>query len=729
MRGTYGYFPGKYIYPIHTALLIMNNLMSLFSASSPAKAARGIVTLVLIAFGFGLTSPNTASAAKWEPVDAADLSAKDSTSFPGTDVEILRSTHVLNERAESTSLGNMQFGHMLTIQNYVRAKVYTAKGVQDQGKLCIRYLEKSQVANTEARVVKPNGTAILLKKEDMIKNVLAKDKEGMTWNQITFVFPSLEAGDVVEYRWTELIEDEVWLNFFYCQDFVPTREYTLSIESMSRRGAVSWLNCANVTTSDKYGFTVTVRDQPAFEEEEIMPPMREFRGWIYIAKSFPMTSGDEEVVKLLNEEWGDQFHDASRPSATVKKKAEALVVGATTDDEKLRRLYEFCQGEIFNTTYRTSAELRVEIDKHKDDEAYAPAKILEKGRGRRDEINNLFAALARGLGYDAKLAHSASSAEILNIKMISGWAFLYRTSVAVKLGEEWHYYNPGEHFVPYGMLDWQDEKSPVLRCGAKKPDFGTTSSSTADKTQGQRKARLTLDAEGTLEGEIEETFTGHLAITRKNDHWGESIDIVNKSIQDKTTARLPNAEVSDIVWTNLTVSDMPLSVKYHVKVPGYAQQAGKRLVFAPAFFQAGAPALLAAAERKFPVFFSYPWLEHDDIEIVLPEGYTLDKPSAPTSIGALNSALGVEYHLQYSGKKRIFSYRRDFALGANGAYAFRRESYPELKTLFGKLHDSDSHSIVLKPKAAPPPASVSTGTVNTTPSTSDVPSPENAPQK
>jgi hypothetical protein len=141
------------------------------------------------------------------------------------------------------------------------------------------------------------------------------------------------------------------------------------------------------------------------------------------------------------------------------------------------------------------------------------------------------------------------------------------------------------------------------------------------------------------------------------------------------------------------------------------------------------PALFAPAERKFPVFFSYPWLEHDDIEIALPEGYTLDKPSAPTSIGALNSPLGVEYHLQYSGKKRIFSYRRDFALGANGAYAFRRESYPELKALFGKLRDSDAHSIVLKPKAAPSPAPTPTDTVNTTLPAADVAQPGTSAQK
>jgi hypothetical protein len=239
-----------------------------------------------------------------------------------------------------------------------------------------------------------------------------------------------------------------------------------------------------------------------------------------------------------------------------------------------------------------------------------------------------------------------------------------------------------------------------MLCNTKKTELSETPRSRADQSQALRKARLKLDDEGTLEGEVEEIFTGHLSEKRKADAWGDSVDVVNKAFRDEAAKRLPSAELTDIVWTNLDTCAMPLSVKYHVRVPGYAEQAGKRLVFAPSFFQTGKPVVFSAAERKYPIFFFYPWAEHDDIEIVLPTSYALEKPSAPTAVGELAGAFGAEYKLQYAAKTRTFAYRRDFALGANGACAFTQASYPALKALFQQLYKSDTHSIVLKPKAA-----------------------------
>lgn len=254
--------------------------------------------------------------------------------------------------------------------------------------------------------------------------------------------------------------------------------------------------------------------------------------------------------------------------------------------------------------------------------------------------------------------------------------------------------------MPFGIVSWRNEGAISMLCNPKKTELGQIPGSLANQSTVLRKARLMLDAEGTLEGEIEETYTGHLAEKRKWDARLDSTEQVSKEFREEKTKYLPNADVTDIVWTNLNSTAMPLTVKYHVRVPGYAELAGKRLVFAPSFFQAGKPVVFAATERKHPIFFYYPWAEHDDIEIVLPTGYTLEKPSAPTPVGELAGAFGADYKLQYSGKTRTFSYRRDFALGGNGVCAFAQKSYPALKALFEQLYKSDTHSIVLKPKAA-----------------------------
>ncbi len=666
-----------------------------------AHLRRCAVPVLLLAGLFA--GPTGARAAKWEPVPQTDLAATESAEFPGADVEFLLSRHLMRETApQQIGGGRMVVGeNSLLTENFIRAKVYTQKGVGDLGKYAIIFHTDRRVFDTSARVVKPDGTSHELKKSDIFESVRAKTRNEGEMKQITFVFPGLEPGDVVEYRWTEQLGETLWLETFYCQETFPVREYRFEVGAMRNRGTVGWMHCPKPETGENDGFVVTFRNLPAFEEEENMPPMRELRGWVYVATTFPHFPNDKAIWTELSRTWGDEFNMATRPATVLKKKAGELVVGAASDEEKLRRMYEFCQGEIFNTTYRTTTEWQAEIEKHKGEDAQSPAKTLEKGRGRADEINLLFGALARALGYEARLAYNANRSTLLNVAIPSGWAFIYdMRSVAVKVGGQWQYHNPGNYLLPFGLLAAGAEGATTMLCDTKKFEQGEIPTSRAEQNQHQRKGRFTLDDEGSLEGEVEETFLGHEATTFKADNWDKTQDEVTKNFRDALNKRLPNAEVSDITWTNLENRALPLVVKYRVRVPGYAEQMGQRLVFAPAFFEVGEPVVFAAAERKSPILFRYPWIEHDDIEIVLPDGYALDKPSAPQPVGDPAGPFGARYALKYNGKTRTFGYQRDFALGGDGTFNFRKESYPALKSLFEQLHKSDTHSILLKPKEA-----------------------------
>jgi Skp family chaperone for outer membrane proteins len=681
----------------------MNKLHKRHALVVPAarKAfCRGVAVFALCAVAAFL--PTSARAWSWEAVAKADLEAKDSTHFPGADAEILLSTHEIREKGDQQVAYTTLEGY-LKVTHFVRAKIYTVKGVQEQGKVFIRNNAGYRIDEARARVVKPDGQSIELKKDDIITSLEQKDKDGSTWKKMAFVFPGLEPGDVVELMCSEVSVAELWSTVYFVQQPVAVREFRFTVASMKRRGSINWLNCPNVTTSDKGDYTVIVRDVPVFDEEEYMPPEKEHRALVYMVKYFREYPTDKDVWKFLSQEYAAEFGDLSRPASAVKAKAQALVEGATTDDEKLKRLYEFCQKEIYNTTYWKNAELQTEIERHRDEEASSPAKVLSKGHGRKDEIDNLFAAFARALGYEVKLAQNPNRASVINIKIPAGWAFLTRRNIAVKVAGEWRYFAPGSYYVPYGFVSSRDERAPTLLCDDKM-DFGTIGFASADKSQAQRKARLALDAEGTLEGDVEETYTGQQAITRKEDNHGDETEKVNEAFRKEINKRIPSAEVTDIVWTNLSTNVMPLSVKYHVRIPSYAQQAGKRLIFSPCYFEFGKSPVLAPEKRKYPIFFPFPTSDHDDIEIKLPEGYVLDKPSAPSPVGAIASAFGAEYQLNYKPKVRTFFYRRDFVLGGDGACAFHQDSYPELRSLFAMLQKSDAHSIVLKPKAPVQPA-------------------------
>lgn len=644
-----------------------------------------------------------ARAAKWTPVSPADLALTASAAGPGADVEILLSEHQVDQTGTNIAVaGAPETGEegMIT-QDFVRAKIFTAKGVEDQGKLSIEYPSNTQIRRPEARVVKPDGTSIELTKADFYESVVAK-VAGEKWKKLTWAFPNLAAGDIVEYRWNTYSKGAYWYTWFYCQEKFPVREYRFTVGDLNYKSQILWMNCPSVEQSRKGGnFSVIVRNLPAFEEEENMPAQREFRGWIYMIRIVPGFSA-EDTWKHLTGYWGEEFNLATKPGSLFKAKAGELTAGASTDEEKLRRLYDFCQSEITNYTWWRSPETQVAREKNAKEERQSPKRILERRAGRWQEVNYLFAALARGAGFDVRQGRGVSKAEILKVKTAYGWAFLDRESVAVKLGDQWRYFDPGSFFTPFGMLNWRDEDTTMLRCDEDKNLlFDHVAASASERTQVQRKGRFTLDGEGTLEGEVEERYDGHLAAARKAASADQSAEDVDKDFREELTKRLPNAEVSEIVWSNLRTRELPLIVKYRVRAPGYAEQAGKRIVLSPSFFEAGKPVVFAPAERKFPIFFPYARAEHDDIEIVLPEGYTLDKPSAPVPVGDPTKAFGATYQLKYAPKTRTFGYQRDFALGANGAIGFQVASYPVLKRLFEELHNSDTHSIMLKPKTAP----------------------------
>ncbi len=660
------------------------------------NSGRGVVA----ALALGLLLAVPAHAARWKPVDPKDLAATDSTSMPGVDAEILLSTQELSERATLSAEGASA-----ETENFVRAKVYTHKGVEEQGKFTIEYPDTVAVNRPEARVVKPDGSSSELKNEDIFETVVVK-QGGDRWKRTSFAFPNLAPGDVVEYRWKSRRDGSFFVQVFFCQERVPVREYHFIVGKMTNPGTVAWLNTPTAKLN-KYSsnLEVVARDIPAFDEEEFMPAQREFRGWLSMVRTFPGLTGND-VWTTLSSSWGDDFEAATRGGG-VRAKAQELLAGAATDDEKLRRLYEFCQREITNYSWVNSPEIQEAREKsrerlRKSDSLEAPKTVLEKRAGWAKEINQLFAALARASGYKVREARNASRSEIMNVRGKDGWAFMDRHSVAVEVGGQWRYFRPGSYFLPYGMLDWRDEGVTVFRCdSAKDILFDQLPAAPADGNRTQRRGRFKLDAEGTLEGEVEIEFTGHPAIARKIETWEDALEDVNKEFREELAKRLPNADVSAITWTNLRTQEMPLKVTFQLRVPGYAEAVGKRLMFAPSVFETGAPVVFAPAERKYPILFPYARAEHDDIEIVLPEGFVMDKPAAPPPVTGGGDAIQVVHRMQYNGKTRTLGLKRDFVLGRTGIISFKVESYPALKGIFEQIHKADTHAIMLKPKEVP----------------------------
>ena len=190
------------------------------------------------------------------------------------------------------------------------------------------------------------------------------------------------------------------------------------------------------------------------------------------------------------------------------------------------------------------------------------------------------------------------------------------------------------------------------------------------------------------------------ALKRKLQAHLEGPEVVEKAFRDEMASRLPSAEIADLRWENLQSNAMPLLVRCTIRVPGYAEQVGPRLIVKPGVFAAGAPPRFTASRRLHPIAFPHTWSEQDDVEIVIPEGYELEQATAPADVRAREELQTAAYSLSYVPARHTLIYARTYAFGRNGATIFEPESYEAIRFLFERVRVSDDHSIVLRPKEA-----------------------------
>jgi hypothetical protein len=646
---------------------------------------------------------------EWEQIPSDDLAALECKAYPGASAEALIVRQTFDASQEDAWTDQFQ-----------RIKIYSPRAAEERGVMNIDYSEDRKVWNLAARVTKPDGKSTEFHKDDFHDSVIVK-VGGYKLKRKTLAVPNLEAGDVVELKWTQDTATNVGNYFWwYCQLPIPVRHYTFSMENSQHDYRVLWFNVAHADlhNPNRTQMTLEMQNLPPFDEEPAMAPTRDVRGWFLVLFTTNylrwFTKDQAGLWQEISSYYAEEFRLLTKPNSEIKSTAKEAIAGATTDDEKLQRLYDFCQQHVSNLDYFDSADLQ-KAKKKLDDKNHPqpPEETLRLASGYSHHVNELFASLARAVGFDVRQARSASRDITLLVRNPMGWLFLDDDTVAVRRGKEWKFYAPGDYYVPCGMLKSSIESATCLVCDEDKVIYENNPVSPAANSQIIRRGRFTLDADGNLDGDVEISMDGHAGIRDKSNWRSWQSAEIDSEYRKRVTTQLPSAEVGDLNWENLQGDKLPLRVRYKLKVAGYADTAGSKIILTPGVFKHGAAAFLTAETRQYPIFFDHAWSEHDDIEIILPEGYILDGATAPTNVGDSAGTLGVRYSVGYKGKSRTLTYKRDFALGANGMIAFQAASYPVIKNLFDGINRSDEHTIVLKPKPAP----------------TDSPAPAAAPQK
>ena len=648
---------------------------------------------------FLATFPASVQAAgdEWKPVDPAHLSLKSSTVEKDADAEAI----FWEVRIDDDQSLDLIFNH------YIRVKVFTERGRESQSRIDLEFGKlfgsEIKIKDIEARTIKPDGSIVELKKEDIFERTIAK-ANGLKFKARSFAMPAVEPGCIIEYRWREVRvrSSANYIRLQFQRDIPvqrvrylikPTDYVDFGFNAITLHGKPSpWVK-------ERNGFySTTMTDLPAVHDEARMPPEDEVKTWmlVYYAKEAPNKVDPNKYWSDLAKSFYERTKGLIKANDEVKQVAASLIADAKTDDEKLERLFQFCREKIKNTSNDAAVLTPEEREKLKENKK--PSDTLKRGMGDGGDIDLLFAALANAAGFDARIVLASDRGDLFFDKGIPNAYFVDPRLIAVNVGGTWKLYHPGFNYVPFGMLRWQEEGLQALISDPKQPVWIDTPISSYEKSLIKRKAKLKLSDDGTIEGDITIEFTGHFAIERK-EQWDEESEAQREeTLKDEIKAQMSAAEVKDIKFDNVTDHVKPLVISYRVRFPGYAQRTGKRLFLQPAFFQHGLGPMFATAGRKYPIYFHYPWSENDEVEFELPKGYALDNADAPAPFGAT----GISQYkpgLSASSDGKLLIYRRSFYFGDRGSVLFPVEGYSQLKNFFDTLHKQDSHSIALKQSA------------------------------
>ena len=644
----------------------------------------------------------------WRPISPEELSMTKPRVEADADAEAIFWEVKVNDRSRVR----------LTLEHYVRVKIFTERGREKYSKFDIPYSKRMKIRDVAARVVKPDGSIVEIGNKDIFERDIIKISK-VKVKAKSFAVPNIEPGVIVEYRYKEIIRNAgaVGMKLLFQRD-IPIQKISYYYKPYRKKSEPEFQSYNFNDTKFvkvKKGFYLAERlDVPAFKGEPHMPPEDMVRPWMLLqAFDVSLTAVSRNSIGLVIKDpsnpllfWSGfateqqgLFNYAFKKDKTVKKVAEEIIASASTKEEKLKRLYEYCQTQIHNTTFDASLtdEEREKLPKIK-----SVKDVLKKKQASAGFIDLLFGALARSAGFDSRIVFSGDRSEMFFKQSMTNEDFVHRSAIAIKADGGWRFFNPGIKFCPYGMLAWHDENVWALLVGDKRYDWVKTPYSGINETRAVRNGKFKLLPDGTLEGEVKIELTGQLALDERLDGFNESDVKRKEDLTEELKSRLSTAEISEVTIENIENHLKPLVQRYKIRIPGYAQKTGKRLFFQPSVFEYGESAIFSSASRKYDVYFNYPWSEQDKIEIKLPDGFALDNAERPapvadpSNIGKLDTSIGFDK----ANNKLIVN--RKFHFANNGKMLFPVSVYPQLKNLFDAFHKGDGHTISLK-KNAPLP--------------------------
>jgi transglutaminase-like putative cysteine protease len=515
--------------------------------------------------------------------------------------------------------------------------------------------------------------------------------------------PAPDPGNIVGYEY-EVEERPFFLqDMWYFQEADPVRETHYSLQLPSGwEFRDFWLNHPEVKASQAGNnlWQWTVSDVKEIRHEPAMPPYQGIAGQM-IVTFFP-PGGKAANGFAAWDDMGKWYFNlvGERVDASpeIKQQVGKLTASATTPLQKMQALAEFVQRDIRYVAIELGIgglqpHAAAEVFSHrfgdcKDKATLMRSMLHEIGvQSYHVVINNRRGAVTRDMP-----AHDGFNHVITAIKLPED---LHDDSlVAVlqhpKLGRLL-FFDPTDDITPFGQIAGELQDNYALLVIPDGGELIALPQQPPAMNSIERTAKLTLDAGGTLKGNVKEVRLGGRAWSERYALMKVSTDADRvKPIETLLANSLSSFHITHATVSNLHHTDQPFGFDYTFESDHYAKNAGGLLLVRPRVLGNKAFNLFESKEpRKFPFEFEGPARDVDTFEIVIPAGYEVDDMPPP-----VDADFGfASYHSKTEVTGGVIRYTRTFEVKELSVAVDRAD---ELKRFDRAITGDERNTVVLK---------------------------------
>jgi transglutaminase-like putative cysteine protease len=654
------------------------------SLALPAFSA----SIILVAF---LLSPQCASAIGFQPVSPDELKLTSEPKAPGATAIILFRQVDRDDNGRTTHE-----------DDYFRIKILKEEG-RKHADIEIPFIkEYEDVTNLHARTIRPDGTIAEFTGKAFDKTIV-KSKD---WKYLakTFTLTDVQPGSIIEYYYTIDFNDQSRVFFSHWivsnELFTKHAKFSLKPYTMFHQGLRFRWNWQGIAEGPKQGADHIVRmevnDIPAFETEKFMPPPNALKAHVdFIYSSDPVLESDTDRY------WkraGKQMHDKVESFAGKKKSAmeqavSQIVSPSDSPEEEAQEIYARVQ-QLRNTTYEVrKTEEEKKREKEKDDSNVED--VWKRGYGNGVQLTWLYLALTRAAGLEAYGVMVSDRANYFFDPNLHDDRNLDSNVVLLHFKDKDVYCDPGAAYTPYGLLPWAEAGARGLKLDRDGGQWIDTKLPDSKVSQIARKATLNLIPEtGAVEGKLIITYTGLEASTRRVEERNVDETAHKKFLENEVRELVPSAVEAELVnkpdWHS---SSTPLIAEFDLKIPGWAEAAGRRVMLPVGLFSSPEKHVFDHAKRVHPIYFRYPSGRVDDVTIELPEGWRIS--SVPPANNEDQKIIA--YSSKVENDKGVLHISRKFT---TDVIFLDTKYYPALQDFYRMIRTSDEQQVVLLPGTA-----------------------------